>query len=67
MVRKTTFSLHETTVESYIIFRPILFFIICVLFAEIYIIHSFNMKPTPTPKSAFSQLLLTQPCTNFIF
>ena len=41
MVRKTTFSLHETTVESYIIFRPILFFIICVLFAEIYIIHSF--------------------------
>ena len=25
MVRKTTFSLHETTVESYIIFRPILF------------------------------------------
>ena len=41
MVRKTTFSLHETTVESYIIVRPILFFIICVLFAEIYIIHSF--------------------------
>ena len=41
MVRKTTFSLHETTVESYIIFRLILFFIICVLFAEIYIIHSF--------------------------
>ena len=39
MVRKTTFSLHETTVESYIIFRLILFFIICVLFAEIYIIH----------------------------